>query len=328
MTTPVSTVSTVSTASTVGATLGLQVLQRDWLSANQTVFAALDDAACAVVDTGHARHAPMTLALLERALAGAPLGQVLNTHLHSDHCGGNAAIQARWTKARTLVPSSSHDTVLRWDEARLSHRSTGQHCPRFAVDGGLRPGHTVRLGPADWEIRAAPGHDPDAILLFEPQTRSLISGDALWQHRLAIIFPELEDRPGFPATRATLALIERLAPRWVIPGHGEPFEDVAEALARSRSRLTAFEADPRRHALHAARALLMFHLMETEGGDETLLRQWIVATPLFQSMAQRLGAPPLAQWAQGLLDGLADDGLVVRQGSQSTVWIKPSRQAP
>ena len=291
------------------------MLQRDWLSANQTVFAACDEAPCTVVDTGHARHAEHTLALLEHALGGAALQQVLNTHLHSDHCGGNAALQARW-RVQTRVPAASHAAVAQWDEDRLSYRPSGQHCPRFAVDGVLSPGGTVRLGTADWQVLAAPGHDPDAVLLFEPQTRTLIAGDALWQNRLAVIFPELLDESGFAETRATLELIEQLAPRWVIPGHGGPFEDVAEALAGSRSRLAAFEADPRRHARHAARALLMFHLMELGGADAAALQRWIVQTPLFVAMARQLGASDLTAWAQALIDGLVDDGLVRRAGTE------------
>ncbi len=303
------------------AALGLQVLQRDWLSANQTLFAAGDGAPATVVDTGHARHAAHTVALLAHALAGAPLQQVLNTHLHSDHCGGNAALQAHWA-VQTRVPAASQAVVAHWDEARLSYRAAGQHCPRFAVDGSLAPGGQVRLGPASWQVLAAPGHDPDAVLLFEPQTRTLIAGDALWQDRLAVIFPELLDQPGFAATRATLDRIEQLAPRWVIPGHGAPFEDVAEALARSRSRLAAFEADARRHARHAARALLMFHLLEVGDEDTAVLAHWIQTTPLFVAMARQLDAHDLAGWAQGLLAGLCDDGLALRVGPR----LKPASQ--
>jgi glyoxylase-like metal-dependent hydrolase (beta-lactamase superfamily II) len=207
--------------------LGAQVLQRDWLSANHIVFAACGDAPATIVDTGYARHAGMTLALVAHALAGRPLGRIVNTHLHSDHCGGNQALQARYGGVETLVPAPSLDVVRAWDEERLSYRPTGQRCERFRADGAIAPGGRLRLGTADWQVHAAPGHDPDAVLLFEPQTRTLISGDALWEDRLAIIFPELYGQDGFGPARRTLALIESLAPRQVIPGHGAVFGDVA-----------------------------------------------------------------------------------------------------
>lgn len=289
--------------------LGAQVIQRDWLSANQIVFTAPASPAT-VVDTGYALHTDMTLRLVERALGGRPLERIVNTHLHSDHCGGNLALQQRYA-VQTLVPMPSLEVVRRWDEQRLTYRLTGQRCERFAVDGAIAPGGELALGEAVWQVHAAPGHDPDAVLLFEPQTRTLISGDALWEDRLAIIFPELQGQDGFGAARRTLALIEGLAPRCVIPGHGAPFGDVAAALCCSRSRLDAFEQDPSRHAQHAARALVMFHMLEHQVRGRAELEQWLTRTPVF-GFSARASRTPLAPraWAQALVARLLDDGLL------------------
>lgn len=295
--------------------LGALVLQRDWLSANQVVFGdAGPQAPATVVDTGYARHAGMTLALVDRALAGQPLARIVNTHLHSDHCGGNRVLQAHHPAA-TFVPAPSLEAARSWDEERLTYRATGQRCERFRVDGAIVPGASLHLGPAEWQVHAAPGHDPDAVLLFEPQTRTLISGDALWEDRLAIIFPELSGQDGFGPTRRTLALIEALAPRVVIPGHGAVFGDAAAALVASRRRLAAFEKDPVRHAQHAARALVMFHMMEHQIRDRTELERWLPATPIFRLAAQA-GRTPLSpeRWAQALVDKLVDDGLLQADG--------------
>lgn len=298
--------------------LGAQVLQRDWLSANQTVFGAADaQTPATVVDTGYASHADMTLALVDRALAGEALGRIVNTHLHSDHCGGNRALQARHTGIRTAVPVPSLEAVRAWDEQRLTYQLTGQYCERFQADEAVVPGARIRLGPAWWEVHAAPGHDPDAVLLFEPQTRTLIAGDALWEDRLAIIFPELAGQDGFGPARRTLALIESLRPRCVVPGHGAPFGDVAAALAASRQRLDAFERAPARHANHAARALVMFHMLEHRRQGRAALAQWLLDTPIF-GMAWRAGATaePAARWAQTLLDSLVDDGVLRVRGDE------------
>lgn len=292
--------------------LGLRWIERDWLSANMILFAACDATPSTVVDTGHARHAAMTVALVDDWLAGAQLGQIVNTHLHSDHCGGNAALQRLHPGAGTAVPAPSLARVQGWQEDGLTYRATGQTCPRFVAGQGLWPGGVCRLGATQWQVHAAPGHDPDAVMLFEPQTRTLIAGDALWEQRLAIIFPELEARPGFAATRATLDLIEQLAPRWVIPGHGPAFEDVPAALAASRERLAAYTRDPRRHHRHAARALAMFHLMECQPQPRSHLEQDLVSTPLFQHM-WRLLAPDetVLAWAASLVQALLDEGHAV-----------------
>ena len=65
--------------------IGVQVLVRGWLSANNMVFRDGETGA-SVVDTGYFSHADQTLALIEQALRGATLTQVVNTHLHSDNC--------------------------------------------------------------------------------------------------------------------------------------------------------------------------------------------------------------------------------------------------
>lgn len=295
--------------------LDARVLQRDWLSANHIVFrAAGPNAPSTVIDTGYARHAAMTTALVDRALGGQELARIINTHLHSDHCGGNRALQDVHP-AHTLVPSPSFEAAKQWDDDRLSYRATGQLCAQFRVDGCIAAGDRLQLGPATWEVHAAPGHDPEAMMLFEPQTRTLISGDALWEDRLAIIFPELFGEDGFVATRRTLALIESLSPLVVIPGHGSAFGDVGSALAASRRRLDAFEANPSRHAQHAARALVMFHMMEHEVRRRDDLEQWLPATPIFQLAAKAgHGATDTAQWARSLVNRLLDDGLLHVRG--------------
>jgi len=298
-------------ASRLLETLGLRVLERGWLSANQAVFRTHGATPATVVDTGFSAHAEQTIALIDHALAGAPLGRIVNTHLHSDHCGGNAPLQARGA-IETWIPSPSIAAVEQWDEDALSYRLTDQPCARFAVDRALVPGAAILLGEAEWQIHAAPGHDMDAVMLFEPQTRTLISGDALWEERLAIIFPELVGDDGFGPTRATLSLIERLQPRAVLPGHGRPFDDVGKALAASRERVAAFERHPERHAQHAARALLMFHLLEVREAGFAELAAWMQRTPIYQAVARRAGLDEAdaAAWAVMHVRRLVDDGVL------------------
>lgn len=306
-------------------TLGLSVIERGWLSANQAVFRGTASVSAAVVDTGFSAHSDQTLALLDHALAGAPLGRIVNTHLHSDHCGGNASLQARGG-VETWIPAPSMAAVSAWNEDALSYRLTDQPCPRFLADRALVPGERIALGDADWEIHAAPGHDMDAIMLFEPQTRTLIAGDALWEERLAIIFPELRGEDGFGPTRATLSLIERLNPRVVVPGHGRVFEDVPRALASSRERVAAFERHPERHAQHAARALLMFHLLEVRAAGFEELVRWMCATPIYRAVATRAGLDDAAaaEWAAGHLRRLVGDGVLLEH--DDLVAVRPQAQ--
>ena len=161
---------------------GLTILQRGWLSSNNVlIHGTQDEPGAWLIDTGHACHAEQTIALVDQALAGLPLAGILNTHLHNDHCGGNAALQ-RHFGLRPWVPQSRWQAVQQWDMDRLGHSAIGHDCPRFDAGGALAPGESLRAGGRQWQALAAPGHDPDSLVLFEPQHRVLISADALWHN--------------------------------------------------------------------------------------------------------------------------------------------------
>ncbi|WP_454719656.1 MULTISPECIES: MBL fold metallo-hydrolase [Cupriavidus] len=265
----------------------MRVFERGWLSANNILFVDGDDTA--LVDSGYVTHAPQTLALAEAGLGGRPLRRLVNTHLHSDHCGGNAALQRRW-QPRTLIPAAEAAAVRGWDHDLLSYRATGQQCDRFAFDGVVQDGDTLRLGGIDWQVVAAPGHDPHAVMLFAPHERILISGDALWENGFGVIFPELDGDSGFTEQAAVLARIATLGARVVIPGHGRPFTGVGAALEVAAGRLAYLSADPARNAAHAVKVLLKFKLLEQQRMPRAALRAWMAQTPLMRRIHARFMA--------------------------------------
>jgi glyoxylase-like metal-dependent hydrolase (beta-lactamase superfamily II) len=292
----------------------VSVLERGWLSSNNVLVHDRrgDGGGAVLVDTGHCSHAAQTVALLRDALGEhGGLGRIVNTHLHSDHCGGNAAVAAAFGGVPIDVPPGSFEAVRRWDEAALSYRATGQRCERFTPRAALPPGGRTRLGAREWELIAAPGHDPDALMLFDAEHGVLITGDALWENGFGVVFPELEGQHAFDDVAAVLDVIERLPVAAVIPGHGAPFGDVPAALARARSRLAAYRIDPDRHARHAARVLLKYHLMEERQQPLQAVLRWAQGTSLFVAIWQQVGARLTGspdEWAARLVDELARSG--------------------
>ena len=292
----------------------MTVLERGWLSANNIVFRSVDGGA-AVVDTGYCTHAEQTVALIGAALQGQPLQRILNTHLHSDHCGGNAALQAAWPQVHTAVPPGHIAQVRGWDAYALSYTPTGQQCPRFRADAALLPGTEVLLGDRPWQVHAAPGHDPHSIVLFEPQHALLISADALWENGFGVVFPELEGEDAFAEVAATLEVIERLAPRTVIPGHGPVFYDAPRALDIARRRLDGFVRDPVKHALHGAKVLLKYKLLEWQQIPLAQMEAWATATPYFALLHTRnFGDREFLPWLHSLVESLVRSGAATRQG--------------
>ena len=293
----------------------MQVFERGWLSANNILFTGSDDTT--LVDTGYVTHAPQTLALVRHALGERGLDRVVNTHLHSDHCGGNAALRDAFG-CRIAIPAFEADKVRNWDEDALSYRATGQHCARFMFDETVTPGDVLALGDLAWQALSAPGHDPHALLFWCEEEGILIAGDALWQNGFGVVFPELAGEPGFEEVRATLDLIASLRPCLVIPGHGAPFTDVEAALQRAYSRRDYLSADPVRNAENAVKVLLKFLLLERRAIPLAEVHTLFETVPLLVQARQRFlpgSAAELAQWAMRALEkaGAANvqDGMLV-----------------
>jgi glyoxylase-like metal-dependent hydrolase (beta-lactamase superfamily II) len=299
------------------ALIGLTVLERGWLSSNNIVVHGIDGEPGAVlIDSGHVVHAEQTVALVRHALRGERLHRIVNTHLHTDHCGGNAALQ-RAFGAPIVVPPGNADAVDRWDTLRLTHATTGQRSERFTRAATLAAGEHFVAGGRRWDALAAPGHDPHSLMLFDARHGVLISADALWQDGFGVVFPEIGGEPGFDDVAAVFDAIERLPVRLVIPGHGAPFSDVAAALARARSKLSAFRVRPERHARHGAKVMIKYHLMEERRIAQDALLRWAAATPFLIAAWQRFGAShsdSTAAWCAGLVDELVRAGVLARDG--------------
>jgi glyoxylase-like metal-dependent hydrolase (beta-lactamase superfamily II) len=302
--------------STLDPLAGLTVLERGWLSSNNIlIHAAAGEAGAVLVDSSHVNHAQQTVALVRHALAGGRLDRIVNTHLHSDHCGGNATLQ-RAFGVPVMVPPGHADAVREWDESSLTYEASGQRCERFEIAGTHAPGDEFTAGGRHWQVLAAPGHDPHSVLLFDAEHGVLISADALWERGFGVVFPEIEGEPGFDDVGAVLDVIERLPVRVVIPGHGAPFTDVAAALANARSRLASFQADPARHARHALKVLIKYHVMEEQRQPLDDLLRWAVATPMLAQLWARHGvheSESPAAWAERFVHELVAGGVLARQ---------------
>lgn len=290
------------------------VLERGWLSSNNILLLDDDRDDAILIDTGYVSHADQTLALVEQALQGRRLRAIVNTHLHSDHCGGNAALASRHG-APIWVPQAEYQAALDWDPERLSFQVTGQRCDRFVPSGALKPGDTLQQGRRHWEVIAAPGHDPHALMLFDAHDGLLISADALWENGFGVVFPELIGEPGFDDVRATLELIRSLRARRVLPGHGSVFDDVHAAVERALAKLAGFEANPVRHAWHAAKVLVKFHLLEVRCQTVPKLLAWLDATPYVRLLHQRyFSSQPWPAWQAAVLEALCASGALRRDG--------------
>jgi len=291
---------------------GLHVLERGWLSANNILLTDPDSAT--LIDSGYVTHQAQTLALVQNALNGRKLDRLVNTHLHSDHCGGNHLLQTHYTQLETWIPPGEAKAVSIWDAAALSYEATGQLCPRFKFEGLLQVGQILRLASLNWEVHAAPGHDPHSVILFEPTHKILISADALWANGFGVVFPELGGVDAFHEVAQTLDLIDSLKPIWVIPGHGAVFENVDAALGIARKKLDGFVQNPQKHGRYGAKVLLKYKLLELTQVENKAFKTWATGVPYLKQLHQTFGEKlPMQDWLEDMLLDLERSNALVFQ---------------
>ena len=162
------------------------------------------------------------------------------------------------------MPAAEAPLVERWDGKALLYDYCDHRIERFVADRVIPANSSHVWGDLEWKALAAPGHDMGALVFYNDEHRILISGDALWEHGFGFVMPPEVDPAAMPATRATIEMLGTLDIRVVIPGHGEPFTDIAGSLDRARKRFEIFAADSRRIARHALKVNLMFALLDKQ----------------------------------------------------------------
>ena len=186
------------------------------------------------------------------------------THPHIDHYGMAARVVKETGCELWMHEASSHDLELYGDPAaaigrlrelltdhgvdpaELDELTAFEDWSRF-ISGIVEPttqlagGEGFDVGGRSWEIIHTPGHADAHVCVWSAKDRILISGD----HLLPTITPHIDfERYGEEDPLGeflnSLAVVERLDPGLVLPGHGAPFREGAE-----RARVVARHHDRR-----------------------------------------------------------------------------------
>ena len=291
----------------------VRVIVRGWLNCNSVVLRFPGDNV--LIDSGYCTHREQTLEKVAgpAGLEAEPLERLINTHCHSDHMGGNAAIASVYG-CRITIPAGEVKHVVPWTPQSVWMAQFDQRADPFHFDDTIAPGDTFDGGGYEWEVHAAPGHDMDALMFFEPVGRILVSGDALWEDGMGFVWPQEGANPYIDAAHEALSRIEALKPLVVIPGHGRVFSEAHAAVARCRSRLEAFARDPRKNARHVVKVMFVFALLDRGAMPEAEVPGYLERVPCYRLMSDRfLGEAPrdMARW---VLEDLVRAGAITRDG--------------
>ena len=242
--------------------LSMCFIERDWLSANHVMFRDGDSAT--LIDSGYGKFNDITIEKVDAVLSGwgdAALDRIINTHIHSDHIGGNAELQRLHAGCSITVPVDEQPALVSWDAPEQMLSYADQEAERFAWDDVIEPGQAVPLGGESWQAIATPGHDMGSLVFYSPKLRILISADALWENSSGFVPPQAIDPKPLAAQRATFARLRELDVALVIPGHGPMFTDYSGALKRASEKLELFATDDMRVAKNVVKGMFIFSMM-------------------------------------------------------------------
>ncbi len=129
----------------------------------------------------------------ERARAqGLAITHILNTHGHTDHTNGNAAL-----KRLTGAPIAAHPLL----------------CP----DVPLADGATLHAGPLALAVMHVPGHSPDHLLFHLPAQRVALTGDLLFVGKIGGTGDDDAARTEYESLRRVMRALPDETTVW--PGH-------------------------------------------------------------------------------------------------------------
>jgi glyoxylase-like metal-dependent hydrolase (beta-lactamase superfamily II) len=185
-----------------------------------SAYIAIRGTEAAIIDTGVSGSEPAIAEALSAAgLGWSNVGHVILTHLHGDHVGSLGAVMAAATDAGGYAGEAD---IPRINAARpLTAVGTGDLV--FGLD-----------------IISTPGHTPGHISVFDPISRSLVTGDAIngagsgmaAAESSGIAGPNPDFTADLAAADQSVASLAELDPEAIYFGHGRPLLDGAAAALR------------------------------------------------------------------------------------------------
>lgn len=259
-----------------------------------------------LIDTGFGSDAAETLRLIEsQGVPPGSLTNILNTHHHSDHVGGNGAF-SRITDAPISAHPIEARSINRGDAVACRAEWLDQPVEAYRVNEFLDEGDVIDLGGGELQVLHAPGHTAGQICFYEPTERVLICGDVLLGSDVGWINLVNEGTSPVEEAISSLERLMRLDARVAYPGHGAPIPDVAEACRRTIRRYERWIDDPEAVAWHGCRRIFAFALMINNGIPADDVYGYIEGTQWARDHARMVLGIPVAQLARELVDGLIE----------------------
>jgi glyoxylase-like metal-dependent hydrolase (beta-lactamase superfamily II) len=209
---------------------------------------------------GKGRMRQLDLALAQAGFGVEDVQLLVCTHSHTDHYGLAAPITAgaecelwmhpRWEHIRLAADDPVAALEQRLEVARQSGVPAAaleryrqlRDDSEIGIDGirvpdrDLVPGVEVQTDHGAWQVHETPGHAPSHVVLHQPESGMLISGDHLLG-RTVLFFDYGHSPDPVGEFLTSLDEVEPLEIGLCLPGHGRPFRDAENKIAEARRQV-------------------------------------------------------------------------------------------
>mgnify|MGYP000960661051 CR=1 FL=1 len=203
-------------------------------------------AGAVLIDSGATFSSARDIHAAVRRVTSQPVRWVINTGGQDHRWLGNGYFEAQGAELiahATAVPDMRSRGGDQLAALRLllgdAAEGTVPTLPKRLVEGGDA---RLELGGTVFEFRhRGGGHTPGDMMVWLPQAQVAFAGDIVYVDRLLAVLPVSSTRAWLEA----FAALETLAPRRIVPGHGQ-VTDLATARRQTHDYLQALRAHLRR----------------------------------------------------------------------------------
>lgn len=142
---------------------------------------------------------------------------LINTHMHLDHIFSNLYIKDKY--GLDIKAHREDDFLGRSLEDQIGRFRMPVRAKNHGLDTELHDGERLYLGKEPIEVICVPGHSPGSIALYCPESKFVVTGDALFKGSIG-----RTDLPKGDFTTLVNSIRDRLltlpADTAILPGHG------------------------------------------------------------------------------------------------------------
>lgn len=295
-------------------------IERGYLNANHFVYRAENPV---LIDTGYVSDFDVTEKLITSLGIGLDdVKQIICTHCHCDHIGGNRIIQER-SGCDIAMHRIGKYFIDAKDDWSTWWEYYGQQADFFDCTQPLEDGDVIRVGHHEFQVIYTPGHSADGTVFYNSEEKVLLSSDTLWENDLPVITIRIEGSRALFSLQESLEKIESLDVGRVYPGHGAPFIDFKDAVSKCKDKLDRYLKHPERIGTDLIKKIMIYTLLMHKTFQADTFFDHLMGTWWFKETVDLYFNSAYENKYQQILAGFLERGIIKQKEGKFFTTIKP-----